>query len=246
MSVIDDLLALQGQDELIRSLEQEVRDIPVRKQQELDRIKVDQDAVEHAKAELAALRADKVASDAQMAAATKQIQDMETSKLSMKTNREYSETNALIDVKKGDLDKIAADNLRLEQDVPALEEALADAQSRYDAAKAGIDSYLAELDERLAAAVEELEKACADRAALVEPLQTPEGMRHLMSYERISKGDPSRRKQGKWPALVSVDDRVCQGCHMELPAAKVQEVMRARSVILCDYCGRMLYKTVEG
>lgn len=242
MSAIEDLVALQDQDAVVRDKEAEVRDIPARKQQELERIKVELDAMEHAKAELATLRADKSDSDARIAAATKQIADMETSKLSLKSNREYSETNALIDVKKKDLDALTEENMALEERFAPAEEALKDAMARYDAAKAEIDGYLAELDERLVAATAELEEARARRAELVRPLQTPAGMRFLMSYERISKDDPIRKKKGKWPALVKVENKVCQGCHMELPAAKVQDVARAKDVVVCEYCGRMIYQ----
>ena len=241
MSAIDDLVALQDQDAVVRDLEQQVRDIPARREQELERIRVEEAAVEHAKAELATLRADKADSDARMEAARKQIADMETSKLSLKSNREYSETNALIELKKEDLKAIEDENLELEERFAPAEEALRDAKTRYDAAKAEIDDYLAELDERLAAATAELEEARRRREELVAPLRTPEGMRFLMSYERISRDDPVRHKKGKWPALVKVEGKVCQGCHMELPAAKVQDIARARDVVVCEYCGRMVY-----
>ncbi|NLB69568.1 MAG: hypothetical protein GX804_07785 [Lentisphaerae bacterium] len=43
MSVIDDLKALQELDGIIRELEQQANDIPIRRQQELDKIKLERD-----------------------------------------------------------------------------------------------------------------------------------------------------------------------------------------------------------
>ena len=54
-----------------------------------------------------------------------------------------------------------------------------------------------------------------------------------MMYDRLSKS--------RWPALVKVEDRVCQGCHMELPASKVQDIARSANPVVCEYCGRMVY-----
>lgn len=241
--MIDELLALQDQDGVIRSLEQEIRDIPVRIEQELARLSTEQEAVESAKASLAILRADKEDSDNQVQAAEKQIKDMETSKLSLTTNREYSETNALIEVKKQDLEKLTNANLSFEQALAPAQESLKEAQERYDAAKAEVDAYVVELEARLKDVEAELNQARDARFELADKLRNPEGMRFLMSYERISTDDPSRGKKGKWPAVVKVEpeNRVCQGCHMVLTPAKVQDVALAHSVIVCDYCGRMLY-----
>ena len=49
MSVIDDLVALQDQDAVVRDLEQQVHDIPLRKAQEMERIQVERDAVDRAR-----------------------------------------------------------------------------------------------------------------------------------------------------------------------------------------------------
>lgn len=241
MSVIEALVRLQDQDAVVRDLEQQVRDIPIRKKQEQDRLKVEEDAVEHAKAQLASLRAEKVEADARLANLNRIITDMQMSLPQIKSNREYSETLALIDTRKKDRESLEEEILALEERMAPVEETLEEARRRYDAAKSEIDGYLQELDEGLARAEAELAEARKERAALVPPLQTPAGMRFLMSYERISKDDPARRKKGKWPALVRIEDKVCQGCHMELTAAKVQEVARAKDVVLCEYCGRMIY-----
>jgi predicted nucleic acid-binding Zn-ribbon protein len=233
VSAIDDLVSLQDQDGIVRDLERQLKDIPVRKEQEMERIRLEQNAVEHAKAELAGVRADIAEAEANAEAKRAQIRNLETAKLSMKTNREFSEANATLVAMKEDLTKLEDACLEEQERIEPAEKALAEANERLAAAKAEIDDYLKELDERLAEAKKDLEEAVRVRAELAAPLQTPAARRFLMAYERLSKG--------KWPALVKVEDRVCQGCHMELPASKVQDIARSANPVVCEYCGRMVY-----
>lgn len=233
MSAIDDLVALQDQDGIVRDLERQLKDIPIRKEQEMERIRLEQNAVEHAKAELAGVRADIAEAEANADAKRTQIRNLETAKLSMKTNREFSEANATLVTMKEDLTKLEDICLEEQERIAPAEKALAEANERLAAAKAEIDDYIQELDQRLVEAKADLEEAVRVRAELAAPLQTPAGRRFLMAYERLSKG--------KWPALVKVEDRVCQGCHMELPASKMQDIARATNPVVCEYCGRMVY-----
>lgn len=46
-------------------------------------------------------------------------------------------------------------------------------------------------------------------------------------------------KQGA--ALVSIENRACQGCHMALPPNVINEVKRGTQLIICDNCARILY-----
>lgn len=42
-------------------------------------------------------------------------------------------------------------------------------------------------------------------------------------------------------ALVSMDNKACQGCHMALTPNVINEVRRGTKLIICDNCARILY-----
>jgi len=43
------------------------------------------------------------------------------------------------------------------------------------------------------------------------------------------------------PALVRIIDGNCQGCHVTLPPQLYNDVRKAKSIITCSFCGRILY-----
>ena len=233
MSVIEDLAALQEQDAVVRDLEQQVRDIPLRKAQELERIQVERDAVVRARAALDDLNALLKKDEEEIASLREQLKNRQIEKLSLRTNREFSEVNEMIEKIKERIRAAEDATLAREEQKPPLEEALRDAEERLAEAKAEVDGYLADLDQLLSEAEAQLAEARAAREELAKPLHTPAALRYLTVYERLSKS--------RWPALVKVENRVCQGCHMELPASKVQDIARGTMIVTCEYCGRLVY-----
>ena len=233
MSVIDDLVALQDQDAVVRDLEQQMRDIPLRKAQEMERIQVERDAVARAKAAVDEINGLVQKDEEEIGALTTQLQNRQTEKLTLRTNREFAEVNEMIEkIKERIKEKEEAQLEHMSQKDPA-EAILRDAEQRLAEARAEIDGYLADLDQVLAETEAQLAEARAVRAELAKPLDVPAARRHLMVYDRLSKS--------RWPALVKVENRVCQGCHMELPASKVQDIARGTAVVTCEYCGRLVY-----
>lgn len=233
MSVIDDLATLQTQDAIIRELEQHVKDIPLRKAQELGRLKTEEEALESARIAVRAVKAD--IQHAEMDVQDKQdtIIKLKQQQMTLKTNKEFAAMNteirqAELALQNAEYD-LAARRNRLEPAERVEQEHLA----KYEAAKAGVDRYVAELDGRFAEAKASLETASAERLRLRAPLDIGSARRYLMYYERLSRN--------RWPALVKINEGICSGCLMTLPPAKVQSVRRAADVVTCDFCGRLVY-----
>ncbi len=235
MSVIDDLIALQDQDALVRDLEREAKDIPGRKDQELLRLAKPAERLRDAKAAFENGKENISISEEKVQQKAQQIKDLESTKSSLRTNKEFEDVNTNLNYLREDLNRLEADALSLAQQQEAHAVVLAEAQKVYDETAEGIKDYCASLDERLAEVEKELAEALDVRAKLRAPLDVPASRGLLMSYERLAKN--------KWPALVPVSsDRICQGCHMELTASKLQDVVRAQRAVICEYCGRLLYK----
>lgn len=52
-------------------------------------------------------------------------------------------------------------------------------------------------------------------------------------------------RQQKLAGIVPVTDYVCGGCHMTIPTYLGKALKMGKEIILCDYCGRILYYVKE-
>lgn len=231
--MIDDLAALQTQDGLIRELEQQVKDIPIRKAQELDRLKLEEETLEFAREAVRAVTAEIDQTKLDIQVRQEGILKLKQQQMTLKTNKEFAAMTAEIRQAEIALQNAEYDVAARQNRLATAERAELESQAKYDAAKAGVGGYVSELDARLAEATARLEAVRAERARLREPLDTPSARRFLMYYERLSKN--------RWPALVKLNDSICSGCLMTLPPAKLQAVRRATDLVTCDFCGRLVY-----
>ena len=96
----------------------------------------------------------------------------------------------------------------------------------------------------LVEAQEKLLAAQEVRDGKAKALQTPEKRRFLDYYDRL------RKKY--FPVVFRVrEGNGCPGCHMVLPASKMQQAQRnakladtpeKMNLVACDYCGRLIFK----
>ena len=235
MSILDDLAALQLQDVIVRDLEQQVQDVPRRKAHEQFRIKTESDAVDAAHDIVLGVKKDIQMAEMDIATYSENIAKLKTQQLQLKTNQEYAAMAKEI--------KRAEDELAKAKQVLALRSERLDPAERderefrekFEATKKVMDGYLRELDAVLAEAQKELDVARAKREELRAAVDVPGvAKRYLLTYERLMKN--------RWPALVKIgSDGICSGCHMTLPISKVQDVRRGTMVVMCDFCGRLVY-----
>jgi len=233
VSVTDDLIALQNHDAIIRELDQQVTDIPLRKEQELGRLQTEEEALEAAKAAVTSVKLtiEKIELDIQEK--NEAILKLKQQQMTLKTNKEFAAMSTEIRQAEQALQHAEYDYAACIDRLEPAERAQQECQAKYDTASEAVNSYVSELDARLAQAERELEQATEDRKALRAPLDVPEYRRHLMYYERLSGN--------RWPAMVQINDGVCSGCLMNLPPAKAQAARRATDLVTCDFCGRLIY-----
>jgi len=228
-------MALQNQDAIIRDLEQQLKDIPRRKEHEKNRIKAEEGALAHARDVLTQVKVGTQATELDIASQKENIVKLKNQLLQLKSNTEYAARNKEIKHAENDLEKMQKTLEGRQGQLPSAEREEQEQLAKYEAAKADVDHYLKELDAMAADAEKALTEEQAKRGELRKALDVP-GLpkRYLMSYERLMKS--------RWPALVKVnEDNVCGGCHMALPPAKLQDVRRGVDVITCDFCGRLIY-----
>jgi len=231
MSVIQPLLDLQEIDSRIRTLQQEAKDIPHRKEQENARLNGARAAVEQAKADLKAAQARVSEAELEAKAVREKILGLKKNQAMLKTNKEFQAYNLEIDGLEKEAENFDARTVAAMDTVPPKQQLLAELETKLADEKSVVDTYLAELDARLAEVNAELaqeEKNRHDVAKNVSP-------RPLLIYERT--------KSRRWPAVVPLQEKdgVCKGCNIVQSPGIVQMARRNQDIVMCQMCGRILY-----
>ncbi len=230
MSVVQPLLDLQEIDGRIRELQKEIRDIPQRKAQELERLNGAREALARAQAEHknAQLRVNEA--DLEVKARRDKIQAIKQNQVMLKTNKEFQIFNLEIAKIEGEIDSYEARQLAAMDDVIPVKARLAEADAKLKEEQSVVDGYLAELDARLASVREALAAAEAERAEAAKKVEA----RFMFHYDRL--------RTKRWPVVVSLQpDCVCNGCHLQQTPSVGQMVRRNQGLVTCADCSRILY-----
>jgi len=240
VSVIEALLDLQDVDGRIVALEKELKDLPVRRAQEVARLN---GSSADLKASIAAQEqfVNRVKSYDEEAKALKaKIDDLKRTQTTLKTNKEYVQYSIQIDTLEHEREALVNSSMAAMDDLPAAEKRVQDAQAKFDAEKGDLDVRTAEIDERIALVKQELDAAYAERAEKAKAVDDPQFM---LYYERL--------RTKRWPVVAMLtEDEVCDGCHLKQPPSAKQLVKQNASnaekggrmrIVACNMCGRILY-----
>ena len=241
MTVIENLIELQGVDGRIRELEAELKDLPVRKAQETARLSGVSADLEAAKANQLQVenRIKSLEADAQ--ALSEKIVQLKQTQMTLKSNKEYQQYSQQIDMVNHDKETTENQQLAAMDNIKPAAERLAGAQSRYDEAAGGVKNFCDEIDERIAGVQAELAEATKERAEKAKAVNDPKLM---LTYERL--------RTRRWPVVVALThEGVCDGCHLVQPPnvaqlvdanAKLGAEGKPQRVVTCTMCGRILYR----
>jgi predicted nucleic acid-binding Zn-ribbon protein len=225
------LLALQEMDARIRALQQEIQDIPLRREQETGRLKGAQEAQAVAHNGLRVALAAVVAAEGEVTDRRERITKLRQQQSTLKTNREFQAMNLEIATIEADIEACEARQLARMDEVNPSRAKLTECDARLKEEQAVIDGYLKELDARLAEAKAELAKAEAERRAAAQSIDS----RMLLHYGRLLTK--------RWPPVVPLEGgTVCGGCHLTQPPSVGHMVRRDAGLVACQMCGRILYK----
>lgn len=233
MSIIDNLLALQNHDAVIRSLQQQINDIPVRIDQEKHLETRAHEELIRVTDQIATLQThlDELEAryDETVATIDSLNEDIETANSARVASLEEA-----VGYKKRDLITIESNIAHAKENLALAEQARANSQKKYADAAASVKAYIETINKKTEEVQAKLTVAEEERKALVEVFQSAVEKRYLAYYERFSKR--------RWPVLAHISSNsVCEGCHMALPQAKQQAVRKAEGIVTCDYCGRVVY-----
>ncbi len=145
------------------------------------------------------------------------------------THREYeilekqiSEAQALEDSKRKELQREEKSMAELNDLLKSEEDLIASTEKDVNEARENLDKEIAACNEKLEAL-----------KAKVAEMSEGNDSKAIMKFQRIIK----RNRKG----IVAVKGKVCDGCHMILPAQFANEVHHGEKILFCPYCSRILF-----
>jgi predicted nucleic acid-binding Zn-ribbon protein len=231
VSTIEQLLDVQDHDLRIQRIEGELRDIPARKARELERLQAHTAALEAAEGVVQERQAELKQNELEVQSKKEKIAKLRTQQMELKTNKEFKTMSSEIET----IEKaIRRDEDRELEIMESIEAARADVDTRrkeLDAEKAVVQEDIDVLDERVAGLETELKTETELRDKAKDGIDAE----WLRRYESILRSKPGSA------ALVSSEGGVCRGCNMALPPYQQHNARKRVEMVVCSYCGRMLY-----
>lgn len=229
MSIVQPLLVLQEIDARLRVLQQETRDIPLRKEEEKKRLIGAQTALAEAQAaqKSAQVRVDEAELDIKIR--REKITTLRGQQINLRTNKEFAAMNLEIATIEGQIETSESRQLAALDHLAAMRVRVGESNKKLQEDKAVVDGYLRELDQRLAVVKAEIAQAEGERAEATQAVPPAFGSVYARLLER------------RWPPVVALEGNACGGCHLTQPPSVSHVVRRNNSLVACQMCGRILY-----
>lgn len=230
--MIQSLLALQEVDGRIRDLQREIDHAAKHSSVELKRLAEARQVSQLTERALATARAKVSAIESEIAELNETIRRRKEAQTDLVTNREFQALNEDIDRIKEQVSQAEARLMVANDDIIPLQTDLAEANETLKEVEAIAGDYEREVEERLVVVREELARAEQERSEKAQSVEP-----HVLAYYE-------RLKNSRWPAAVRMNVRegVCTGCNLIQTPATRQSVARGRDMVVCENCGRILYK----
>ncbi|MEI8233853.1 MAG: C4-type zinc ribbon domain-containing protein [Verrucomicrobiota bacterium] len=230
---IEKLLILQDRDQRIRTLQTELKTIPLEKKEMETRLAAAATGAEKAKATLRELEVEKKRLEVEAQGKRDQIARFKTQQMQTRKNEEFQAFALQIVHFEREISKIEDRELEIMEAMEAAKPALDEADRKAAEAKARVARQIVDLDAKAATLGEQSKAAEAERTKFSEGIDED----LLDQYNRLF------RSKGGTP-VVALDHEVCTGCHMKLTAQTLVQVKGERQITHCEQCGRILYLAV--
>lgn len=227
---IDGLLKVQERDVRIYSLEKEKEYLP----QELSAFKAKAQELENKvkakQEENKKLQVTRKDLEVELEAKQENIKKCEVQLYQLKTNEEYKTMQKQINDQRFECGILEDKILEKMEGIDEANAELKELENISAGAKYNLVEKEKEISHRIEIINDDIKKEQEGRDVLAKEV-SPD---FLKKYELIFNN-----KQGA--ALVSIENKACQGCHMALPPNVINEVKRGSKLIICDNCARILY-----
>ncbi len=231
MNTIEQLLALQEHDLRIQRIHLELKDIPERKARELERLNDHTAALQVAEDALQTRQAELKQHELEVQSKKDKIAKLRTQQMDLKTNKEFKTMASEIEAIEKAIRRDEDSELVIMEAIETARADVAERRRELETEKSVVMEDIAVLDERIAALTDEEKTEQAARQQAQQGVDPS----WLQRYEAVFNS----KRSGA--ALVPADGGVCGGCHMALPPYQQHAARKRLEMVICGYCGRMLY-----
>ncbi len=229
MSIVQPLLVLQEIDARIRMLQQEARDIPLRKEQEKKRLVGAQTALTEAQAAQKAAHARVDEAELDIKIRREKITTLRGQQANLRTNKEFAAMNLEIATIEGQIETCEARQVAALDQLAVMRARVGECEKKLQEDKTVVDGYIQELNGRLATVQAEIAQAQNERQAANQAVPPAFSGVYMRLLDR------------RWPPVVALEGNACGGCHLTQPPSVSHVVRRNNSLVACQMCGRILY-----
>ena len=227
---IEKMLLLQDHDLRIIRLEKELGDAPKRKQA-IDALLDDhRQALAKAKEELKARQSDIKQAELDVEGSREKVRKYRGQQIQLKSNQEFRAMEGEIAGVEKTIRQLEDRMIEMMETIEAAQNAVKERDTALKTEEVSVKREIEAIDQRAREVQTELDQARQARTALAVGLEAA----RLQHYERIMK---NKREK----ALVPVEHGACGSCHMKLPPYQVHDARNQTGIVVCEYCGRMLY-----
>jgi predicted nucleic acid-binding Zn-ribbon protein len=227
---IDKLLKVQSCDLRLMRLRKEISDIPARKLEIESRLEGHREAVTKAKELIKTRQASLKQLDVEIETHKEHIRKLREQQLQLKTNKEFKTMESEIGTIQNGIASLEDRTLSM---MDQIDQAQTEVKQRENELLKERDLLQADfqfIDQRQGEIQAELDRLEKERQQLVVGIDAT----WLQRYDRLITNK-------KDAALVSVENGACGGCHMRLPPYLINDARKQSEIVVCGYCGRMLY-----
>jgi predicted nucleic acid-binding Zn-ribbon protein len=149
---------------------------------------------------------------------------------SLKSNDAYKAMIEEIKTAKDAVVKIEDEILIVMEGIDTEDKKVKEAEKTVKTQEGALLSQIKSLEAEQAALLDQAKQKKAERDEFAKTLPTP----LLERYDVI-------REKGDGIAIVPMENSTCGGCNMKMSPAKANDVKKAKDMVLCDSCTRILY-----
>lgn len=230
MTTIEQLLAVQDFDGQISEHERELQDIPARKTMLQARLTEHKGAVAQARDALKEKQSQAKQLELEVETARQRILKLREQQMQLKTNKEFQTMEGEISKATKEIDGIESRILAALEEIDGSAAGVHKTEADLKAEEAEVSVDAAKMDERAKQIQARVDGLRGRRQELAKGVDAT----WLAAYERIMANKKDK-------ALVSAENGVCGGCHLTLPPYIRHAAKKQAGIVVCEFCGRMLY-----
>ena len=159
-----------------------------------------------------------------------ELQKYQQQMMAIKTNKEYDALVAEIDNLKSAITAAYTELESTETNLQLLEQNTVEYRDKESSTVENNQKQLAVLQEKMDSIGGKVAAKRQSRESVTGSISKP----IIATYERVRKGRGGR-------AVVMVKKKACNSCFKALTPRRIQEIKRADKVLVCEFCGCLLY-----